>query len=946
MNYRQGEFEMETGDPLYLLDAYSLIYRSYFAFINRPLRNPKGENVSAFFGFFRTLLSFFESYSPRHFAVIMDSRTPTFRHEMYKEYKANREKAPEDLHAQVPLIEEVLSAMNLGIIRRDGMEADDIMATLADECSREGRNCYLISGDKDLLQLVNNRVKVLRPDNGDYREIGVGEVEEELGVRAEQIVDYLSLIGDQADNIPGVRGIGPKTAVKLLSSYESLEGIYEHLDECTKSERKKLEEGRDSAFLSRKLIMLTRDLEIDSNEEIFSLQAFDKKAAVPIFLREGAKGLAEQAGDEKSTKNRAEGQPGKQPNAPSKEQAKESKEQTKGQIPGDSAFTGGGPHGGVSEPQRGVYTAVETMDQAQSWINEAIKAGTFAFDVETDNIDEMYANPVGFSLAVKSGEACYLPLIAGSSNFLPEEELKEALRPLLEDEELRLLGHNFKYDYKVLSRWGVTPRNLSFDTMIAAWLIDTTASSYGMDSLAEKWMNYRTIRYKDVVPKGSPFSVVSVGEATDYAAEDADVTYRLYELFLPELKGQGQESLFYDMEMPLIPILAQMELRGVTLVSEPLKQYSRELDQELKGIEKEIYRECGREFNINSTKQLQEILFEVRKLKPIKKTKTGYSTDVSVLEELAKEDAVPELVLRHRSLSKLKSTYVDTLPSLVHPETGKIHTKLLQTGTATGRLSSRDPNLQNIPIREEAGRRIRRAFVPDPGYVLVSADYSQIELVVLAHLSGDPALKEAFTKGEDVHRHTGGLIFGIEPAEVSSEQRRIAKTINFGVMYGMSAFRLSRELEIPRARAEEFISAYFNRYAAIARFIDDTVRKAEKLGYAETMFGRRRVIPGINSSNRTEKQGAERIAVNTPIQGTAAEIVKTAMIRINRRIQEEHIHLSMLLQIHDELIFEAPEERAERLAALVREEMEKAVELDVPLKVSVETGESWGDLHQ
>ncbi|MFP4266398.1 MAG: DNA polymerase I [Spirochaetaceae bacterium] len=937
MNYRQGEFDMETGDPLYLLDAYSLIYRSYFAFINRPLRNPEGENVSAFFGFFRTLLSFFDTYAPRHFAVIMDSKTPTFRHKMYKEYKANREKAPEDLHAQVPLIEEVLSVMNLGVIRRDGMEADDIMATLSDECSREGRACYIISGDKDLLQLVDNRVKILRPDKGEYREIGREEVVEELGVRADQIVDYLSLIGDKADNIPGVRGIGPKTAVKLLSSYGTLEGIYDHLDECTKSERKKLEEGKESAFLSKKLVVLTRDLEIDSHEEIFSLQAFDKKAAAPIFLREGAKGLAEQAEGGKNTREE---------NRDTKRAPKQEPQKSKGEAGDQKAAGEPNLKTGQQRERRGVYTAVETMEDAQSWIDRAIQAGTFAFDVETDNIDEMYAKPVGFSLAVKSGEACYLPLLADSRHILPEEDLKAALRPLLEDEKLRLIGHNFKYDYKVLSRWGVTPLNLAFDTMIAAWLVDTASSSYGMDSLAEKWMGYRTISYKETVPRGSIFSVVPLQEAAEYAAEDADITYRFYELFSKELKEQEQERLFYEMEMPLVPILAEMELRGICLVSQPLKQYSTELEQELQGIEKEIYRECGREFNINSTKQLQEILFEVRKLKPVKKTKTGYSTDVSVLEELAKEDAVPELVLRHRSLSKLKSTYVDTLPSLLHPDTGRIHTKLLQTGTATGRLSSRDPNLQNIPIREEAGRRIRRAFVPEKGYVLVSADYSQIELVVLAHLSGDSALKEAFTKGEDVHRHTGALIFGIDPAEVSSEQRRIAKTINFGVMYGMSAFRLSRELEIPRARADEFIKAYFNRYSAIARFIDDTVKKTEKLGYSETMSGRRREIPGINSSNKTEKQGAERIAVNTPIQGSAAEIVKTAMIRIDRRIKEENIPLRMLLQIHDELIFEAPEGKAEKYAALVREEMENAVTLDVPLKVSVETGESWGEMHQ
>ena len=936
MSYTQGTFDMESAEPLYLLDAYSLIYRSYFAFINRPLRNPKGENVSAFFGFFRTLLSFFDEYTPRHFAVIMDSRTPTFRHEMYEQYKANREKAPEDLHAQVPLIEETLKEMHLGHLRRDGMEADDIMASLAEQCRREGRRCYLISADKDLLQLVGDGVWMLRPDKGAYREIGPEEVVEDLGVRADQIVDYLSLIGDQADNVPGVKGIGPKTAVKLLQAFDSLEGVYEHLDECTKAEKAKLEAGRESAFLSRKLIVLKRDLEIDSGEEIFSLQELDRSAAVPIFVREGAKGLAEQAkGKELSAeqRRRAAGIAKSAENEPAKNPA-----------------SGGGRNKAAGKlearfSRRGSYHAVNDMDEARRLIETAKNSGTFAFDVETDSIDEMKARPVGFSLAAGAGEAWYFPLIAGSQVLLPEEELKEALRLLLEDPGLRLIGHNFKYDYKVLSRWGIEPKNLFFDTMIAAWLIDTTASSYGMDALAEKWMGYRTIAYKDVVPKGEAFSVVELEKAAEYAAEDADVTYRFYELFSAKLAEEGQEKLFYEMEMPLVPILSRMELAGVCLDAKQLEDYSEELEEELGEIEKRIYEECGGEFNINSTKQLQKVLFEDRRLKPIKKTKTGYSTDVSVLEELAKEDVVPALVLKHRSLSKLKSTYVDTLPALVNGETGRVHTRLLQTGTATGRLSSRDPNLQNIPIREEAGRRIRNAFVPAEGRLLISADYSQIELVVLAHLSGDEGLAKAFRGGEDVHRSTGALIFGLAPEEVNAEQRRIAKTINFGVMYGMSAFRLSRELEIPRAKADEFINAYFNRYAAIARFIDDTVKKTEELGYAETMFGRRRIIPGISSQNRTEKQGAERIAVNTPIQGSAADIVKTAMIRIARRIEKEELPLVMLLQIHDELMFEAPEKEAQAMAAIVREEMEAAVKLDIPLKVSVEAGKSWGEFH-
>jgi DNA polymerase-1 len=900
--------------PLYILDGYSLIYRSYFAFINRPLTNPNGENVSAFFGFFRTLLSFFSQFDPEEFVVVMDSRTPTFRHEMYAEYKATREKAPQDLHDQVPLIERTLEAMKIGVLRRDGVEADDIIATLADSRNRVGRESRIISGDKDLLQLVSDRVRMLRPDGGEYRQLGPEEVKEELGIAPEQIIDYLALTGDQADNIPGVKGIGPKTAAKLLRTYKTLEGIYEHLDKCSKGEQKKLQEGRENAFLSKKLVVLEPLEGTEEWEQLLSVHGIDLSAGVPIFLEQGAKGLAEQAkGDSLSEEQRRRASGG--------------------------AETAAG-YGG-----KGRYEAVTDAGRLREVLREVRTAGRFAFDVETDNLDDMYAEPVGFCIAVEKQKGWYIPLRAAGNRYFSDEELREALRPILQDESLELIGHNFKYDYKVLSRWGIPPARIAFDTMVAAWLLDTTASSYGMDALAEKWLGYRTVRYSEVVPRGKSFADVPLEEARDYAAEDADITLRLCEVCEARLPEEGQEKLFYEVEAPLVQLLAEMELRGIRLLPERLREYSAELEENLQEIEQRVWKECGREFNLNSPKQLQEVLFEERKLKPVKKTKTGYSTDVSVLEELAKEDVVPSLVLQHRSMQKLKSTYVDTLPELVNPQTGRVHTRLLQTGTATGRLSSRDPNLQNIPIREEAGRRIRRAFVPAEGNKLISADYSQIELVVLAHLSGDPALTQAFVKGEDVHSHTGSLIFGIDPQEVSQEQRRIAKTINFGVMYGMSAFRLSRELEIPRARAEEFITAYFNKYAYIQQFITATVQEAEKKGYVTTMYGRRRALPGINSRNRTEKQGAERIAVNTPIQGTAADIVKTAMLRIDRRIREEKLPLQMLLQIHDELIFEAPGERAEELSRILREEMEQAVQLDAPLKVSVEMGDSWGDFH-
>lgn len=902
-------------DALYLIDGYSIIYRSYFAFINRPLTDPQGRNVSALFGFFRTLLSLMDSYNPNYFAVVMDSRVPTFRHEMYDEYKANREKAPEDLHAQVPYIEEILQAMGIKVLQEDGIEADDLIATLARTCSETERNCYIVSGDKDLLQLVDERVSMLRPDKGQYRNIGPAEVLTEYGINADQIIDYLALIGDSADNIPGVKGIGPKTAVKLLQKYATLDGIYEHLDECSPGEQKKLEEGRDMAYLSRQLIVLHSSEECPTDLREFSLEAMNRAAAVPYLLQYGAKSLAEQA----------------------KGSALSEKQEQQVLQPGEDKAPG--------YSDRGSYKALTSIDEIKQLIQQVKQAGEFAFDVETTSLNEMVAEPVGFSIAWKVGEGYYIPLKAGGREVLPQEEVKAVLSGLLQDPQLKLIGHNFKYDYKVLYRWGLEVRNLSFDTMIAAWLLDTTANGYGMDSLAEKHLGYKTVHYSDVVEKGNLFSDVELQAASEYAAEDADVTLRFYEVFAPQLKEMGVFALFSDVEMPLVRILAAMELRGIRLLDDRLHEYSKEMAADLQDIEKKIYNEVGYEFNIGSTKQLQEVLFVERKLQPIKKTKTGYSTDLNVLQQLAEEDIVPQLVLQHRAIAKLKSTYVDTLPELVNERTGRIHSRFVQTGTATGRLSSRDPNLQNIPIREEAGRRIRKAFVPQEGWKLISADYSQIELVVLAHLSGDPELQAAFRSGSDVHSRTGALIFGVDPEEVSGEQRRIAKTINFGVMYGMSGYRLSQELKIPRTRADEFISAYFNRYAKIQEFINETVASTERKGYSETMLGRRRRISGINSRNRTEKNGAERIAVNTPIQGTAADIVKLAMIRIDRRIRAENLDLRMLLQIHDELIFEAPEHKTGEYGQMIRSEMESAVRLSIPLKVSVEVGDSWGELH-
>jgi DNA polymerase-1 len=894
---------------LYLVDGYALIYRSYFAFIRKPLFNPQGNNSSAVFGFFRTLLSIMQQQSPESLAVVFDSMTPTFRHEKYPAYKATREKAPDDLHAQVPMIEEILRAMKVPQLRQNGVEADDIIATYATRAASEGWPCVIITGDKDLMQLVGKSVSAMVPEkSGGYAEVGPGEVEEKFGVAPEHILDYLSLVGDQSDNVPGVKGIGPKGAVDLIRNFGSLEGIYGNLDQLSPKQQEKLQQERENAFLSRELISLKTDVqELPSPEELV-LGDYDKEQVIRLFLREGASSLAEQLGT-------------------AKEVRAEKKEES---YSADTAD----------------YIPLLAADELKKLKTAVLEDRLFALDVETDSLDPMRAHPVGISIALKAGQAWYIPLTCAGTETPGEETVRRIIAEILEDPDCTWIGQNLKYDYKVLKHWGIEDiHNRLFDTMVAAWLLDSTANTFGMDALAERLLQYRTIHFDDVVPRGKEFKDVPLKEATAYAAEDADITFRLYEYLKPRLEEENLARTFHDLEMPVTRVLAEMEYAGIGLDGKALERYGKELAKALDGIQKEIWDLCGREFNINSTKQLQVVLFEERKLNPVKKTKTGYSTDTSVLEQLAQEDPVPELILKHRGLAKLKSTYVDTLPREINPHTGRIHTSFQQTGTATGRLASKNPNLQNIPVRDEAGRAIRSAFIPRRGHRFISADYAQIELAVFAHLSGDEALSRAFEKGRDIHRQTAALIFGVDEADVNPEQRRVAKTINFGVIYGMSPFRLSNELRISRSDAARFIEAYFAQYPRVRVFMDATISEAEKSGYVRTLLGHRRFVPGITSRNKTEKSGAERIAVNTPVQGSAADIVKTAMIKLDRALKKEGFRTKLLLQVHDELILEAPEEEVGKISDLVVQTMQSAVELSVPLKVSIEDGDSWGAVH-
>jgi DNA polymerase-1 len=923
---------------LYLLDGYSIIYRGYFAFLKKPLLNPQGRNSSSVFVFFRTLLELVRKRAPGSIAVAMDSQVPTFRHERYAPYKATREKAPEDLHAQVPVIEEILAALGVSCIRADGFEADDVIATLAEGCRQSRRPCWILSGDKDILQLIGGNVRLLAQERGTTNlvEYSREKVFEVKGVYPEQIVDFLALTGDASDNVPGVAGIGQKTAQKLLARFGDLDSVYARLDEVDpESLRKKLEAGRDSAALSRELVTLKRDVPGLPGIDAIPPADLNLERAIPLFEREGMRSIvAELAGMRKRT----------------------SKAARSGAAPARDAAPGGGApaadmSGSAPQPivlqstAPGTYAAVTTLSELDLWLEKVRRAGVYAFDVETDGTDEMKAVPLGFSLSVEEGTACYVPIRASGVTCIPEQTVKQRLAGLLEDPALRLVGQNAKYDYKVMRRWGVRMSNIHFDTMVAAWVLESDEGAYGLDRLAERRLGFRTKPYAELVGKGQTLDQLPIQDVADYSGEDADLTLRLYRLLAPELAREGLAGIFAEVEMPLIEVLAEMELAGIRILSPELAAYSREMETGLARLEDEIYSLCGRKFNINSTKQLQEILFHWRKLTPVKKTKTGYSTDMDVLEILAAQDPVPEKILAHRKLSKLKSTYVDALPLLVNEATGRLHTHYVQTGAATGRLSSKDPNLQNIPIREEEGRRIRAAFVPAPGMRFVSADYAQIELAILAYLSKDPILLEAFKVGKDIHRQTAALIFAAAEDQVTPEQRRVGKTINFGVVYGMSAFGLAQGLKISRADAVRFISTYFERFQGVDKFLKETIRGAEETGFVRTLFGRRRRIGAITSRNRTEKTAAERVAVNSPIQGTAADIVKMAMVKLFHRLPAEGFKARILLQVHDEIILEAPEEETALAERCVREVMESVTAHAIPLKVHCDSGESWGDFH-
>ncbi len=941
-----SENNENDNKTVYILDSYGLIFRCYFAFINRPLTNANGKNISALFGFFRNFHYILKHYNPKYIFAAMDSKTKTFRHELYEQYKATRNKTPDDLHAQIPWIEDILCALGIPVLQCDGYEADDVIATVAAKCKEQGRQCRILSGDKDLMQLVDQTTMILKPESAGWKLTGIEGVKAEWGVEPSQILDLLSLFGDTADNIPGVSGIGVKTAAKLLSEYKNLDEIYNNIESIKGAIQKKLIDGKGNAYFSKKLVKLCTEVPCPQIDEALNAPgySFNYADAAEKLISYGAMQVSKQYAElaiesgQKIDTNFSE----KNISATNEES---SKNENSVQI---------------KEPvqNHGNYKAIVNANELHSFIEKAISAKKAAFDCETTSLDTINGKMVGFSLCYEKGNAVYVPLSQEVSLFEDENiTISQAiceLSALFESPELTLIFHNAKFDYKMLRSSGLIfnngkPKCKIADTMIAQWLLSPEhngKNSYGLEHLAETKLHLKGIEFDSLIKKGQTFADVSLENAVNYAAEDADFTFQLWEQLETELKQNELYSLFADVEMKLVPILAEMELLGIHLDKKVLDEYNKELTYGIEKTEKDIYLEAGEVFNIASPKQLQAVLFEKRGLKPGKKTKTGYSTDTSVLEELAHQDSLPKMILEYRELSKLQSTYVETLPAMTDKE-GRIHTNFIQTGTATGRLSCRDPNLQNIPVKNEAGRKIRSAFTAPKGKILISADYAQIELVVLAHLSKDKNMRNAFINGNDVHKATAALIFGVPEEQVTPQMRRTAKTINFGVIYGMSAFRLANDLEIPRTQAAQFIQNYFETYSSIDDFIKNTIEFAEKNGFVQTIFGRKREILNINSKNKVEKAAAERIAVNTPVQGSAADIVKQAMIDVEEALLKKANGAKLLLQVHDELILECPDEPKiiEETMSILREKMENAVKLSVPLRVSIEFGKNWGEFH-
>lgn len=922
-------------NPLILVDGSSYLYRAYHAF--PPLTNSAGEPTGAMYGVLNMLKSLLAQYNPSHVAVVFDAKGKTFRDELFEHYKSHRPPMPDELRAQIEPLHEMVRAMGLPLLAVSGVEADDVIGTLALEAEKKGLSVLISTGDKDMAQLVTPAITLINTMSNTI--LGPEEVEQKYGVPPALIIDFLAMMGDSSDNIPGVPGVGEKTAQALLQGLGSMRTIYDNLDKVAdlgfrgaKTMATKLEQNRDVAFLSYQLATIKTDVELALPCEELTVTEPDTEALQALFSRYEFKRWLSDLQDGKWLQGKK-----------STTQAQKAQADEPAPVVETSSVL----------PTEG-YVTILDQDLFDSWLEKLKNSEVFAFDLETDALDTLSANIVGISFAVAPGEAAYVPVAhdyLDAPDQLDRATVLAQLKPLLEDESAWKVGQNLKYDRGVLKNYDIELAGIKFDTMLESYILNSVVGKHDMDSLAARWLNHKTVTFQEIAGKGKnqlTFNQIALEQASHYAAEDADVTLQLHLKMWPELeKEAGPKKVFEQIEMPLLTVISRIERNGVLIDQSILAQHSKELTARLAELELKAHELAGEPFNLSSTKQLQVILFEKQGIKPTKKTPGGApSTSEEVLAELALDYPLPKVILEHRGLSKLKSTYTDKLPLMINPISGRVHTSYHQAVTATGRLSSADPNLQNIPVRNDEGRRIRQAFVAAKGHRIVAADYSQIELRIMAHLSQDKGLLDAFAQGEDIHRATASEVFGVALDKVSGEQRRSAKAINFGLIYGMSAFGLSRQLNIGAGEAKKYMDLYFERYPGVLRYMENTRQLAASKGYVETLEGRRLWLPDIKSGNAIRRKAAERAAINAPMQGTAADIIKRAMIAVDNWLEQQNDNaVRMIMQVHDELVFEVKAGAVEEASQKIRALMEGSVQLDVPLLVEVGVGDNWDEAH-
>ncbi|MDI6765663.1 MAG: DNA polymerase I [Bacteroidota bacterium] len=949
-------------ERLFLLDGMALAYRAYFSFISHPLINSKGENTSAIFGFVNTLMKILNDEKPDHIAVVFDTKEPTFRHVMYEPYKATRQKMPEDMIPQIEKLKEVVKAFNVPSIEMNGYEADDIMGTLARKAEQQGIETFLVTGDKDFMQLISPLIKMYKPGKrgDDWEIVDERGVKEKFGVTPEHVIDVLGLTGDKSDNVPGIPGIGEKTAIPLVQEYGTIEKIIAQVEKIPqKGIQQKIKEHKAIAMLSKELVTINVNVPIDIDIHHLEAKPYDRTKLIELFSQFEFRSLSKKfsAG------------------------VVQSLEETEFDVSKHELIN-------ISTDVHS-YHLIHTEKELETLVNKLEKTKYFVFDTETTSTDPLRAELVGLSFSIKPREAWYIPISleqraksgelrvergeqsdlflsqsAPTSQIphhvsLPLDFVLSHLEPVFINPEIKKIGQNIKYDILILASHGIQVRGVLFDTMVASYILRPDGK-HNLDSLANEHLNYKMISFDELVGTGrerKDIRDIPVEKVAEYSNQDADITLRLFEILKEKLEQQQLLKLCEDVEFPLITVLADMEIMGVKLDTDFLADLSKELERMLDNLTTDIYYFADEKFNINSTQQLGKILFEKLKLPSVRKTKTGFSTDVGVLESLRHQHPIIDCLLEFRQLQKLKSTYVDAMPTLINPRTGKVHTSFNQTITATGRLSSSDPNLQNIPIRTEIGSRMRRAFIPSsPDMLIMSADYSQIELRIMAHISGDEGLTTAFRNGEDIHATTAAKVFGVTLNEVTKEMRRKAKEVNFGIMYGIGPYGLATRLDIPQTEAKEIITKYFERFPKVNQYIFDTIAKAKNDGYVSTLLGRRRYLPDINSRNQNIRSNAERQAINMPIQGTAADMIKIAMIKIYSKISMSRVvdqnpiplrrdEIRMLLQVHDELVFEIAKSQELRVKSLIVGEMNNALPLSVPIEVEVGVGNNWLEAH-